>query len=595
MPYTFLSFDATGAVRTEGLGIDENGQIVGFYVDAGGVTHGFRNSGGVFSTIDDPLGTATFAFGINDPGQIVGYYLDASQLAHGFLDSKGSFTTLDDPLAMRGTLAQGIAENGRIVGYYADGSGLDHGFLLDKGTYTTIDDPLARAGTFAEGINDPGTIVGYYVDAAGHTHGFSDSKGTFTTIDDPLGSGGTFALGINEPGQIVGYYIDGNGLRHGFIDSKGSFTTIDDPLGTKGTVAQSINDEGQIVGYYIDANGIQHGFRAAILPPANNAAAFDNDWTIAGTGQMGGNGLAGLVWENQNSNLVEIQLLNGTSSIGGGVISGSPFDANWRAAAVGDFNGDGMADIVYRRTSDGLTEIQFLNGTAAIGGGAIANNPFDKSWTIVAAADFNGDSRSDLVWQHQSDGLVEIQLLDGINPIGGGLIVNNPFGSGWLVAGAGDFNGDGKSDLVWQHQGDGRVEIQFLNGNQATGGGTIVNNAFGAGWNVVGVGDFNGDGKADLVWEHQGDHLVEIQLLNGTTAIGGGTVTNSPFGSDWRVIGTGDFNGDGKTDLVYRRVNDGLTEIQFLNGTTQLGGGVSSFGSMTNSHPGMSSDMFMQS
>jgi hypothetical protein len=460
------------------------------------------------------------------------------------------------------------------AGYYKDSTGTAHGFLDQKGSFSTVDDPFAAGSTFTQDINNPGDIVGYYKDSAGKAHGFLDHKGSFTTLDDPLGAGGTFALGINEPGQIVGYYIDGSGQQHGFVDTGGSYTTIDDPLGTKGTVATNIADNGQIVGYYLDASGIQHGFRAETLQPANGSPDFDNSWQIAGIGQTTSDGLPDLIWQNQNSHLVEIQLLNGTSTLGGGVISNSPFDANWQAVAVGDFNGDGMADIAYRRISDGLTELQFLNGTTPIGGGAITNNPFGKDWNVVGAADFNGDGNSDLVWQHQGDNLVEIQYLNGTTPIGGGLITNNPFGPGWDVVGTGDFNGDGHTDLVWQHEGDGLTEIQFLNGTTAIGGGTIANNPLGPGWNVVGTGDFNGDGHTDLVWEHQGDHLVEIQFLNGTTAIGGGAITNSPFGSDWSVVGTGDFNGDGMTDLVYRRVNDGLTEVQFLHGTTPIGSGI---------------------
>ena len=76
---------------------------------------------------------------------------------------------------------------------------------------------------------------------------------------------------------------------------------------------------------------------------------------------------------------------------------------------------------MWRRPSDGLTEIQFLNGTTPIGGGAIANNPFDASWAISGVADFNGDGRPDLIWRHSGDGLSEIQFLNGITAIGGGI------------------------------------------------------------------------------------------------------------------------------------------------------------------------------
>jgi probable HAF family extracellular repeat protein len=584
MPYTFITFNVPGASSTSATGIAENGRIVGFDT-ANGITHGFLDRVDTFTAIDDPTGRATFASGINDPGAIVGYYIDSGGLAHGFRDDDGTFATHDDPLAVHGTFAQGINEPGRIVGFYADTNGLDHGFLLNRGTYTTIDDPLGTNGTFAEDLNNPGQIVGYYKDNNQVAHGFIDDKGAFTTLNDPQGSRGTVALGINEEKQVVGYYIDSNGLRHGFLYSGGTYTTIDDPLGAGGTVAESINDEGQIVGYYADASGVQHGFRAETLTPAGGLAVFDTGWAVLGTGMTTGDGMSDLIWRNSDNNTVEVQLLGGTMTLaGGGVINNSPFDANWRAAAVGDFNGDGMTDIAYQRVSDGLTEVQFLNGTTAMGGGIITNNPFDKTWKIVATGDFNADGKTDLVWQHQSDGMVDVQLLDGNTAIGGGVIANNPFGQGWKVAGAADFNGDGKTDLVWQHQGDGLAEIQFLDSNSAIGGGVIANNPFGAGWNIVGVGDVNGDGMADLVWEHQGDHTVEVQFLDGNDAIGGGVIPGSPFGSDWTVVGTGDFNGDGKTDLVYRRVNDGTTEVQYLNGLNPIGGGVTTLGGFSPGH-----------
>jgi hypothetical protein len=66
--------------------------------------------------------------------------------------------------------------------------------------------------------------------------------------------------------------------------------------------------------------------------------------------------------------------------------------------------------------------------------------------------------------------------------------------------------------------------------------------------------------------------------MDGTNSTGGGLIPANPFGQGWDIAGVGDFNGDGHADLVYRRPSDGLTEIQFLNGTTPIGGGVSSAG-----------------
>src|SRR5262249_6402908 len=98
-----------------------------------GKAHGFLDTRGAFTTLDDPLGArGTFALGINEPGQVVGYYLDANGVQHGFLFSGGAYTTIDDPQGVRGTVAQGISDNGQIAGYYLDSSGVQHGFLAEN-------------------------------------------------------------------------------------------------------------------------------------------------------------------------------------------------------------------------------------------------------------------------------------------------------------------------------------------------------------------------------------------------------------------------------------------------------------------------------
>jgi uncharacterized membrane protein len=120
-----------------------------------------------YTTIDVPGGIGTWTRGINDAGQIVGQYGDAGGSAHGFLlDVDGSYTTLDVPGAMD-TKAWGINDAGQIVGE----NGVA-GFLLDvDGSYSRLDVPGARSTT-AWGINNAGLIVGSYSVAGGLQHGF---------------------------------------------------------------------------------------------------------------------------------------------------------------------------------------------------------------------------------------------------------------------------------------------------------------------------------------------------------------------------------------------------------------------------------------
>lgn len=91
---------------------------------------------------------------------------------------------------------------------------------------------------------------------------------------------------------------------------------------------------------------------------------------------------------------------------------------------MGDFNGDGNSDLAYYDASLGVTELQFLDGTQAIGGGAIANGSFENNpaWTVIGGGDFNNDGHSDLAYYNAGTGQTAIELLNGTTAIGGGLV-----------------------------------------------------------------------------------------------------------------------------------------------------------------------------
>jgi probable HAF family extracellular repeat protein len=180
---SYTTLKDLGTVNTFAVDINLSGQIVGYYQDGtlngGLVNHGFLYTGGTYIRLDDPFannpsvssGTAngTVATGMNDKGQIVGYYYDSNERGHGFLYSHGSYTTLDDPLGTNGTFATDINDKGQIVGYYYDNLHNQHGFLYDGRNYTTLDDPVGINSTYATGINDNGQIVGSYGNGS---HGF---------------------------------------------------------------------------------------------------------------------------------------------------------------------------------------------------------------------------------------------------------------------------------------------------------------------------------------------------------------------------------------------------------------------------------------
>jgi uncharacterized membrane protein len=273
--FSFTAIDVPGAMDTYAFGINDSGQIVGFFREAGRSGHGFlRAATGAFTAIDVPGAATTSALKINRAGEIVGTFLDARGKFHGFLRAPtGTVTTIDVPGAI-GTFVQGINNAGQIVGAFtkldsaspAPDSGvltfLPHGFLRTKtGAITTFDAPGATNTT---AINSHGEIVGTFADAHGRFHGFLRAPtGAVTIIEVPVpGANGTHAFGVSDAGQIVGFFGE-VAKGHGFLrTATGVFTTIAVP-GAIQTHALGINDAGQIVGVFEDSGAKKHGFVAS--------------------------------------------------------------------------------------------------------------------------------------------------------------------------------------------------------------------------------------------------------------------------------------------------------------------------------------------
>jgi alpha-N-arabinofuranosidase len=115
-----------------------------------------------------------------------------------------------------------------------------------------------------------------------------------------------------------------------------------------------------------------------------------------------------------------------------------------------------------------------------------------------------------------------------------------------------DFNGDGRADILWRHT-SGTVAVWLLNGPVVIGAG--VPGAVASEWSVVGAGDFNGDGKVDVLWRHISGSLA-VWLLDGAAIIGAGSPGS--VGNEWTVAGVADFNGDGKVDILWRHTGGTL-------------------------------------
>src|SRR2546427_1227495 len=97
----------------------------------------------------------------------------------------------------------------------------------------------------------------------------------------------------------------------------------------------------------------------------------------------------------------------------------------------------------------------------------------------------------------------------------------------------GDFNGDGKADLLWYNKSNGQVDVWFMNGTSVLSGGSL--GMVPTDWQIAGVGDLNGDGKADLLWYNKSNGRVDAWFMNGTSVLGGGRLDT--VSADWQIAG----------------------------------------------------------
>jgi len=251
-----------------------------------------------------------------------------------------------------------------------------------------------------------------------------------------------------------------------------------------------------------------------------------------------------------------------------------PIVSQFRATVVplpgparNDVDGDGRSDLIFRSAHFGRVAWWRMNGATVAGKG---ESGAGSAYTLAAAADFNGDGRTDLAWTNAS-GWVVLHLA---NSTGTGFTSTPVIGTYnpaiWTLVGAGDTNADGRADLIFRSTGLGRVAWWQLNGANII---ARRESAAGSAYTLAAIGDFNGDGRADLAWTNSAGWVV-LHLANSAgTAFTSTAVVGTYNTNLWSLVASGDTDGDGRSDLIFRsdalgrvawwRMNSGAVSARF--------------------------------
>lgn len=308
------------------------------------------------------------------------------------------------------------------------------------------------------------------------------------------------------------------------------------------------------------------------IASSGGPGAYTLTGTVVGIGtrSVGPTGTVSFLNTSSSNNPAVATATLGTSVAGTGIgneTSTTSLNYPNGRAAVGDFNGDGIADLAFANSAPYSTDTTDANTvTIALGNGdgtftTLATHPATgTSPNGIVTADFNGDGKLDLAIVNSGSNTVTVLLGNGDGTFTAAASPAVAVGPYSIVEA--DFNGDGNEDLAVA-AGDNAVTILLGNGDGTFATSTV--SISGSLANMT-VGDFNGDGRPDLAVQNiYPTSEVEILLGNGDGTFTVGTPIAAGVGSNLNQVVAGDLNGDQSSDLIITNQQSAAVTVLLSN------------------------------
>ncbi len=225
-----------------------------------------------------------------------------------------------------------------------------------------------------------------------------------------------------------------------------------------------------------------------------------------------------------------------------------------------------LADAIAFRAWDQTSGSNGATASTTITGGASAFSSAIETASIAVAqprgSDFNGDGKTDLVWRNRAAGANGVWMMDGTKFVSA--IALEAVAADWDIVGMADFSKDGQTDILWRNNVNGALGYWVMDGT--TYRSSVSLTAVSTNWEVLGVGDFSSDSSPDLYWRDRNTGNTGFWIMDGNSVR---TVVSSKLiDTNWVVGGVGDFNNDGMDDLLWNHRPSGSTGIWLMQDTS---------------------------